>query len=197
MTIPWAKYTAFLVLPAAAFAAGRLSRKPPPAEVRSAEAVQKQDQAQAQATQAAAAGVEQRQASTAQHAKRRRRTVRESTAPDGTKTREVATDTESYDLVVEELQRREWQAFAARLEAARASFLAAQRQAVTITQPARSWAASVMGGVNAGAIRGDDRRWWVGGALTHAFLGPLRWGAAVVVEQGVHVNLGLVVGVDF
>lgn len=179
------------------FAAGRLSKRPPPAEVRSAEAVQKQDQAHAQATQAASAGAEQHQATTAQHAKRRRRLVREITAPDGTKTREVATDTSSYELVVEELQRREWQAASARLEQARASFLSAQRQAVTIMQPRPSWAAFVMAGVNTGAVLGGDRRWWAGAAVTHAFLGPLRLGVAGVVRQGFEVDAGVAGEVDF
>ena len=198
MTIPWVKFAAILAIPLAAFAAGRLSKGTPPAEVRSAEAVDQQAKAKASATQTSGAGSEQRQAVTAQHAQRKRRVARTTTAPDGTKTREVTTDTESYDLVVAELERREWQAFVLRLEEARASFLATRRQTVTITPPARSWALSLMGGLNAGAVTGGDRRWWVGAAATHAFVGPLRWGVAVGLEpQGWEWKLGGALGVDF
>lgn len=160
------------------FGVGRLSKATPPAEVKAVEVVKYQDRVE----------YRDRTVTVAEKAQVIRRVVRVVVTPDGTKTREVVTDSAT----------NERQAAAASSSGARATAAERVTEVVTIAAPRASWALSVLGGLNAAAALGAERRFWVGAALTHRFIGPLRLGVVAIERPGNGgLDVGAMVGVEF
>jgi hypothetical protein len=116
-----------------------------------------------------------------------RRVIHVTVAPDGTTTRDVTIDKAT--------------------NASQTATVTAQgTQAVTVAQSHETvvrvvqrapWQLGGMGGVNAGAVIGADRRWWAGGFGSHSFVWGSRLGLAVMKKQGEGTDVGIVAEVEF
>lgn len=175
-----------LALPAGGYLAGRLRRSPPPPSSPPPAVVAA---ASAHAESHAAQSVQG--TATKHRAKAVHRVSKVTTAPDGTKTRQTTTDTFTDSSQ------------AAQLAAQAQGSAVADRQSLQVVCPPRdetrrSISPTWLFGLAAGrqVLGGDDKRWWVGGTATHAFVGPLRWGALIIGRQGPSLDLGVVVEVE-
>ncbi len=114
-----------------------------------------------------------------------RRVIRVTVAPDGTTTRDV-----TVDKATNASQSAQGEA-----QGQRTNSLAESRAVSSTTVLREPWLLGVMGGVNASAILGAERKWWLGGSMTRSFLGPFRLGLAVVKVQDQPMFVGVAVEV--
>jgi hypothetical protein len=165
----------------AGFVQGRRGRA---AQVCPAAAVEAKDATAAKAEDHAASSAQV--AATASRAKWTRRVRKLAIAPDGTKGCEETLDTFTD-------ARQAAQAIA---QDTRTKSLAESRVVSSTVVLREPWTFAAMGGLNAAALVGADRRWWIGGSTTHSFIGRSRLGLAVVKVQdqpmfvGVKVEVG-------
>jgi hypothetical protein len=122
----------------------------------------------------------------ASRAKHTHRVRKLAIAPDGTKNCDETLDTYTDDR----------QAASVSAQGTQASSLAQSHAAIVTVVQRAPWQLGLLAGVNASAVTGADRRWWLGATATHAFLGPLRWGLVVKRQDG-STDVGIVGEVEF
>jgi hypothetical protein len=115
-----------------------------------------------------------------------RRVIHVTVAPDGTTTRDVTIDKATNAS----------QSAQAEAQGQRTKSLAESHEVSSTTVLGPRWGLGVMGGLNAAGLVGADRRWWLGGSMTHSFLGPLRWGGVLVKVKGQPMYVGVVLEVQ-
>jgi hypothetical protein len=170
-----------LVVWLAGFVQGRRGRA---AQVCPAAAVQAKDAMAAKAEDHAASSAQV--AATASRAKWTRRVRKVAIAPDGTKGCEETLDTFTDAR----------QAAQAAAQDTRTKTLAESRVVSSVTVYRAAWRLGAMGGVNLDAIRGAERKWWLGGSMTWPLLWSFRAGPALVKTQDRPMQVGVVVEVE-
>jgi hypothetical protein len=114
-----------------------------------------------------------------------RRVIHVTVAPDGTTTRDV-----TIDKATNASQSAQVEA-----QGQRTKSLAESHEVSSTTVLAPRWRFGVMGGVNAAAALGAERKWWLGGSTTHAFIGRSSLGGVFVKAQDQPTFVGVVVEV--
>jgi len=116
-----------------------------------------------------------------------RRVIHVTVAPDGTTTRDVTVDKATNAT----------QNVQASAQGTQATSVAQSHETVVRVVQRAPWQLGLLGGVNADAVIGADRRWWAGGFGSHSFVWGSRLGLAVMKKQGEGTDVGIVGEVEF